>query len=79
MTLRRGSRHNLTRAEWLSGGTAALYAKRGADLPQARLTPEQVRAIRASTEPAQPVAQRYGVHENTVRAIRNRDRWGWLA
>ena len=75
--MRRGSRHNLTRAEWRAGYTYA-YAARGNDLPHAKLDPAKVREIRASTESGSQVAKRYAIHENTVYAIRRMERWGWV-
>lgn len=44
----------------------------------AKLTDEQVREIRASTEGPVAVARRYGIHRDTVRLIRQRKIWNHL-
>ena len=44
----------------------------------ARLTEAQVREIRASTEPARIVAERYGIHREHAAQIRRRRAWSWL-
>jgi hypothetical protein len=76
--MRRGSKHNLSRDEYLSGMTYA-YAPRGNDLPHAKLTPDKVREIRASNETGAALAKKLGIHENTVYAVRRYERWGWVA
>jgi hypothetical protein len=73
--VRRGSRHNLSRDEYL-GGMAYAYARRGTDLPHAKLTPEIVRTLRSDTRPAREWAERLGVHVNTVWRARSRENWG---
>ena len=50
-------------------------AQRGERNPIARLTEAQVRAIRASQEPAGRLALVFGVKPGTVRAVRARRRW----
>lgn len=44
----------------------------------ARLSRDQVIAIRASAEPPAGLAQRFGVSVKTVSKIRLRQRWAWL-
>lgn len=44
--IRRGSKHNLSRDEWKAGPHA--YVKRGLELPQTKLTPLDVIAVRAA-------------------------------
>jgi hypothetical protein len=73
--VRRGSRHNLSRAEYLSG-MAYAYARRGTELPHARLNPELVRAIRADERPAATIARELSVHPNTVLRVRRFETWG---
>lgn len=63
----------MTRAEYLS--CPSLYARRGLALPQARLTPQAVRDIRASTETAAQCAMRYGVHIRTTDKVRTYRSW----
>ena len=50
-------------------------AQRGERNPTARLTEAQVRAIRASQEPAGRLALVFGVKPCTVRAVKARRRW----
>ncbi len=73
--MRRGRKHNLTRAEFLSGGTARLYAKRGEALSHAKLTAAAVAEIRASNEQTTRLAERFGVHPNTIYRARARRNW----
>lgn len=47
----------------------------GERLPQSKLSVEKVRAIRASTEPAQMLAARYGVTRLTIYGVRQRRSW----
>ena len=44
-----------------------------------KLTAEQVIAIRASKETYKVLAERYGVSEVTVCAVKNLKTWKWLA
>ena len=44
-----------------------------------KLTPDDVRAIRLSTEPCGVLASRYAVRSDTIHAIRARDRWAQVA
>ena len=45
---------------------------RGINNPMGRLTDDEVRAIRASDEHRDVLAERYGIHRSTVTSIRNR-------
>lgn len=75
----RGSRHGLARDEWSI--RAHEFAPRGERLPQARLTPEVVREIRANRDgmTARQWAERLGVHVRTVEAVRNYTNWRHVA
>jgi hypothetical protein len=53
--------------------------KRGEDNGNARLTADQVRAIRASSERHVDLAATYGVTALTIRNIRKGKTWAWLA
>lgn len=72
-----GSRgkHGLSREDWAP--QAWMYAKRGNDLPHARLDPDAVRAIRANRHgwPRWKWAQHYGVHVRTIDAIATYRTW----
>jgi len=48
---------------------------RGSDMPNAKLTDADVRAIRASSEPQQVLADRYGVSRPGISRIRSRAIW----
>lgn len=48
---------------------------RGAAKPGAKLTEDDVRAIRASEEGIKPLARRFGIDPHTVRRIRRREKW----
>lgn len=54
------------------GRTARILGTRNAS---AKLTPDDVAAIRASAEPHAVMARRYGVSEGNVRMIRARETW----
>lgn len=43
--------------------------------PHAKLTPDAVRAIRASREPQSTIARRYGVTRQAVSKVRRRLTW----
>jgi len=64
-----------THAENCADKVAHGTAQRGERNPIARLTEAQVRAIRASQEPAGRLALAFGVKPGTVRAVRARRRW----
>lgn len=59
--------------------TADMIAKgrvaRGNRMPQTKLTPDDVRAIRASTESYKIIAARYGIRDMYVYEIRSRRVW----
>lgn len=83
----RRSKHNLDRATWQASGSR-LYAKRGTDLPQARLTEADIAAIRRQHQRKQRLiarlnaaysaasfAARYGVHVRTIEKALRADTW----
>ena len=72
---RRGSKHNISRAEWLEN--AHQYVKRGEALPQSRLTEVIVRKIRANKDglTARQWAERIGVHHRTIEAVQAYRTW----
>ena len=43
-----------------------------------KLTPDDVRAIRADTRPLQVIGQEYDVHLSTVSKIKSRQAWSWV-
>jgi predicted signal transduction protein with EAL and GGDEF domain len=63
-------------AQW--GAKAA--AKRGNDLPHAKLTPEKVLQIRANNKgkTAAQLADEFGVHFRTIEKIRSRETWSHI-
>ena len=66
----------MTRDEYLTGGSY-MVAKRGNDLPQAKLNPEIVREIRLNKkgETAAQWAASLGVHQRTIDKVRDRRSW----
>lgn len=54
-------------------------APRGERHPKHKLTEDQVRAIRRSPESNTTLSERYGVHPMSIRCIRIRRNWAWLA
>jgi len=56
---------------------AKACAKRGNQLPHARLDPEAVREIRSNVLglTAKQLAQRYGVHHRTIEKVRHYETW----
>lgn len=60
---------------------ARAYAKRGSDLPHAKLDESQVKAARAEYRPfcrtfgVPALARRYGVHRRTMEKIITRETW----
>lgn len=61
---RRGSKHNISRQDYLA--ETIKFAKRGNDLPHAKVNPEIVRKIRIDSEQgitAKCQASEYGVHK----------------
>lgn len=82
--LRRGSRHNLTRDEWRVAPHA--YAPRGEAHANAKLTAEQVAALRAAVEERErlrreiterlsneALARQFGVHRRTIEKVISRE------
>lgn len=69
----------MTRSEYRNGG-AYITAKRGNDLPHAKLTAQDVQAIRINRhgETARQLAARYGVHVRTIDKVRNRHTWSHI-
>jgi DNA invertase Pin-like site-specific DNA recombinase len=65
----------MTRHEYILN--AVQYAKRGNELPTAKLNPDIVREIRENRngETHGATAKRYGVHYNTVMRIRHYEAW----
>lgn len=87
---RRGSKHNLTRDEWSIAPHS--YVARGAELPHAKLTPEQVAAIRHAAAERErmrreiterlsnaALARQYGVHERTIEKAIARESYAHVA
>lgn len=66
----------MRRDEFLSG-TAHYSAKRGNDLPHAKLNPEKVREIRRNRRglTARQWAQELGLHVRTIEAVRAYKNW----
>lgn len=67
----------MTRREYLA--RVHELCPRGNALPQARLNPEAVRAIRGSRETSKRLAQRYGVHLRTIENVRSYRNWVHVA
>ena len=61
----------MDRFEYQQFGAKAM-AKRGADLPHTKLTPDQVQSIRINRhgKTAKALAADYGVHHRTIEKIR---------
>jgi len=73
---RRGTKHNIDRNTYLCN--TLKYAKRGNELPHAKVNPEIVRKIRIQAEQgitAKCQASEYGVHIRTIEAIRSYKTW----
>lgn len=56
-----------------------MRGQRGVHNPKAKLTDDDVRAIRASDEPQLELARRFGVIANTIYKIRTREIWQHVA
>jgi len=72
----RGSKHNIDRNTYLCD--TLKYAKRGEQLPHAKMNAAQVRKIRIDSEQgvtAKCQASEYGVHIRTIEAIRSYKTW----
>jgi len=61
-------------ADMIRDGTSA----KGVKNPSCKLTEEQVRQIRASTESGAFLAKKFGVSQPTICNIRAGKRWSWL-
>lgn len=66
----------MNRAQYLCGG-AHLTARRGNDLPHAKLNPDLVREIRTNRHglTAKQWADQLGLHVRTVDKVRDRRSW----
>ena len=73
--MRRGSRHNLTRAEW--SVRAREFVTRGTDRYNAKLNPDVVRAIRENRSgwTARQWAEHLGLHPRTIEGVRAYRSW----
>ena len=69
-------RSMMTRDEYRNGG-ARLIAKRGTELPHARLTPSDVLAIRRNVhgKTARQLAAEYNVHFRTIEKVKSFETW----
>ena len=72
--MRRG-KHGIDRDEWRAN--AHLYAPHGSQLPQTRLTPDDVRAIRRNWPgwSSKRWARHLGVHYRTIQKIQYYETW----
>ncbi len=71
-----------TKAENESDRKKHCTVPRGQDNPAAKLTEEKVKEIRrllSLNQSMQSVARMFGVHKDTIRNIKKRKKWGWLA
>ena len=66
----------MTRTEYRNGG-AIQHARRGSDLPHARLTPDLVLDIRANRQglTAREWAAAIGCHYRTIEKVRHYETW----
>ena len=66
----------MNRREYITFG-ARLNAKRGNELPHAKLNAEAVRVIRANVQgkTAKQLAQEFGVHFRTIEKVRSYETW----
>ncbi len=66
----------MTRNEYQLWGAKAI-AKRGTDLPHARLDAEKVKTIRRNMrgETAKQLAEKFGVHIRTIDKVRDGKSW----
>ncbi len=67
------SKHGITLDEYRN--SAALYVARGEDVPNAKLTEADIRAIRKSPARHAALAQKFNVGEANIRAIREYRSW----
>lgn len=73
--LKIGDAQENTRAAFADG---LIRPARGARLPQTKLTEEDVRSIRSSTERGVDLARRYGVCPATICYVRSRRNWRYV-
>ena len=66
-------------ASTTTGGPRQNGYARGEKVPSAKLTADQVRAIRADPRSSGAVAPDYGIQPRQVRRIRSGERWGHLS
>ena len=52
---------------------------KGAQVPSAKLTEPDIVTIRESSDTAAQLAERYGVTEYHIRAVRKRKQWAWVS
>lgn len=67
--------HQSQRPEMRALRSAAMRGERN---PEAKLTPDAVHAIRASTERVGVLARQYNVSHTAISLIRSRRTWAWL-
>lgn len=65
--------HHLPREEYILRSRE--YCKRGHELPQARLTIEQVKEARQYNKTAKQLAAEFGCHYRTIEKIRHCHTW----
>lgn len=73
---RKGSKHNISRSDYLCDPRK--YSKSGNDLPHAKANPDMVRKIRIEQGrgvTAKCQASEYGLHIRTIEAIRSYKTW----
>ena len=75
----RRSLHGLNRSEWMQRRSE--FVRRGVELPQHRLTPDNVRAIRANPHgwTARQWARELGVHVRTIEKVQMYASWRHVA
>jgi len=71
IAMERGS--HVTRDEYLC--RTVELARRGNELPHAKLTPELVRELRASSDTPQRCADKLGLHKRTIEKVRHYETW----
>ena len=74
-TVRRGSRWNLSRDEYLK--QVRLFCARGEDMPNSKLDAAKVKEIRATAKEitAEQWASRLGLHRRTIDKVRQYESW----
>ena len=65
--------HHLPREQYIL--RADEYCKRGHDLPQTKLTTEQVKEAREYNKTAKQLAAEFGCHYRTIEKIRAYETW----